>query len=73
MLEAIFLLSGESNIYLIHMLNAMRALSRHLQGHANQSNNSFWEHLFYQFEVQSHIELQGQYGEGLTRQVKLLL
>ncbi len=73
LLEAIFLLSGESNIYLIHMLNAMRTLSRHLQGYANQSSDNFWEHLFHQFDVQNHIELQGQHGENLTRQVKLAL
>ena len=73
LLEAIFLLSGESNISLIHMLNAMRALSHHLQGYVNQSSDSFWDHLFHQFDVHNHIELQGQYGEGLTRQVKLAL
>ena len=68
LLEAIFLLSGESNIYLVHRLNEMRRLSRHFQqGETSQSSDRFWAYLFHQFDTQTHIELQGQYGDSLIR------
>jgi predicted ATPase len=62
LLEAIYLLVGETNLSLIVKINAFRGLER-FQGDPDAISEWFWMPLFYKFATQAVVKIEGQCGD----------
>jgi hypothetical protein len=70
LLEAIFLLLGESNVGLVHRLSAFRGLEK-FQGRPEDIGEWFWTPLFHKLNTHTTICIQGQVESAKSRKLEM--
>jgi len=72
LLEATYLLIGETNVSLVVNINAFRGLDK-LQGEPDDISEWLWMPLFYKFDTHSTIKVEGRWDDVTRRNVGLKL
>ncbi len=72
LLEALYLLLGETNLSLVLNINTFRGLDK-LQGDTSEISDWVWSHLFYRFETDQTIDIEGRWEDDSTRRLSLKL
>jgi hypothetical protein len=72
LLEALYLLIGETNVALVVRINAFRGLEK-VQGDPDAISEFLWTPLFYKFDPHAKVEIEGQWSDATKRKVELKL